>query len=142
MVKGKSKGKSKTKTKNKSTKQSQILNIFQRISNSRNNLSKSSNNLPAKLVDLNNYSGEGNGNDNVIKKSVSSSYTQVMHDGHMHVKGKQVINDSTKPFVLINEMENGSVQHYMMPRNNMIMISGKPITKKSKKSKKSKTSKK
>ena len=142
MVKGKSKGKSKTKTKNKSTKQSQILNIFQRISNSRNNLSKSSNNLPAKLVDLNNYSVEGNGNDNVIKKSVSSSYTQVMHDGHMHVKGKQVINDSTKPFVLINEMENGSVQHYMMPRNNMIMISGKPITKKSKKSKKSKTSKK
>lgn len=130
--------------KRKSSKQSKILNIFQRLSNSRNHLTKMSNNLPAKLVHLNNYSGEGNGN--VIKKSVSSTYTQVMHDGHMHVKGKQVINDSTKPFVLINEMENGDVQHYMMPRNknmnnqnNNIMISGIGI--KSKKTKKTKSKK-
>ena len=137
MVKSKSKSKTKSKSKSlKSSKQSQIINIFEKLSSSRNNIAKSRNNLPAKIMEL-------NGQETTSKsysKSVSSTYSQVMHDGHIHTEGKQVINDSTKPFVLINEMQNGSVQHYMMPKNNIIVSGVSGVSEKTKKIQKSKKS--
>ena len=50
-------------------------------------------------------------------KSVSSSYSSVMRNGEEHSKGKQIINNSTKPFIQIDEMLDGQVHHYMVPKN-------------------------
>ena len=50
-------------------------------------------------------------------KSVSSSYSSVMQDGHTRSKGKKIVNDSNKPYLQVDEMENGNTQHYMIPKN-------------------------
>ena len=99
-------------------------------------------------------------------KTISSTYSDVMENGHSHSEGKKVINDSTKPYVQIDELHNGHIEHYMVPRNTMstkptktiinisthnpMILDNQTITKKKKsktskkttKSKKSKTSKK
>ena len=56
-------------------------------------------------------------------KTISSTYSDVMENGHSHSEGKKVINDSTKPYVQIDELHNGHIEHYMVPRNT---ISTKP----------------
>ena len=82
------------------------------ITQERKNKTKSQSNLPARLMGMNKMS-----NPQSYSKSVSSSYSSIIHNGHKHIKGKEVINDSTKPFIKINEMEDGSVNHYMVPKN-------------------------
>ena len=90
-------------------------------------------------------------------KTISSTYSDVMKNGHSHSEGKKVINDSTKPYVQIDELHNGHIEHYMVPRNTMStkptetiinisthnpMILEHKTTTKKKKSKQSKKSKK
>ena len=52
-------------------------------------------------------------------KSVSSYYSTVMHNGESHNKGKKIVNESTNPNLEIDEIENGQVQHYMIPKNSI-----------------------
>ena len=42
-----------------------------------------------------------------------------MQDGETHTEGKDIFNDSTKPFLQINEMHDGNTQHYMIPKNSI-----------------------
>ena len=82
------------------------------ITQSRKNRTKSQSNLPARLIKMSNMQKPQS-----YAKTVSSSYSSIMHNGEKHVKGKQVINNSNKPFIQINEMQDGQVQHYMVPKN-------------------------
>jgi hypothetical protein len=108
----------------------------------RNNISKSQNNLPAHLMKINKKNKKTNINTNIntnvrpivfkksfnksFSKSASSSYSSVMKNGKtkIHSEGKEIINNSNKPFIEINEMNNGSIKHYMVPKNS---IPYKPI---------------
>ena len=139
---------SKTKKTTKSTKvniskaqhnlqtQQSILDILNRFSESRNAISKSQNNLPAKLMkmrssrfskqrNIENYNTNTEANQDMFSKSISSSFSSVMKDGHTHSEGKTIINNSNKPFIEIKEMENGHINQYMVPKNT---IPYKPIS--------------
>ena len=98
-------------------------------------LGKSEINLPARLMQ-NTYSHQTiNPQPLEYSKSVSSTFTSSMHNGVVHSAGKEVINDSTKPFIQVAELHNGQVVHYMIPRNQSNLASPSK-TKKTKKTKK------
>jgi hypothetical protein len=140
--KAKSKSKSKSKSKLHSTKHQSLLDIIKQMSVSRNNISKSQNNLPAHLMKMNKKNKKTNKitnkttniNTNIrpivfnksFSKSATSSYSSVMKNGKtkIHSEGKEIINNSNKPFIEIHEMDNGSIKHYMVPKNT---IPYKPI---------------
>ena len=93
--------------------QSRLLHLINDINTTRKDLTKMQTNLPAKLMQINAKPTKSQ----VYAKSVSSSFSSIMHNGHTHSQGKQVVNDSTKPYVRIDEMLNGDVKHYMVPKN-------------------------
>ena len=109
-------------------KHQSILDIIKSFA-SRNNISKSQNNLPAHLIKMNklqnttNTNITTNKNPNLVSKSFSKSsssyYSSVMKNGKIktHSEGKEILNNSNKPFLEINEMNNGTVKHYMIPKN-------------------------
>jgi len=107
--------------------QQNIIDLITKFSQASKNVTKSQSNLPARLMKTRNVGSvrgmtSMNNMRNMQKpqsysKSVSSSYSTVMNNGHIHSEGKKVINDSTKPFVQIDELHNGHVDHYMVPRN-------------------------
>jgi hypothetical protein len=115
-----------------------LENLIANTLNSRKDLTKSETNLPARLLAMNmsnrkptfpiqqNYS-----------KSISSTYSSTMHNGEVHSVGKKIVNDSTKPFVQVEEMHNGQVDHYMIPRKQISNSSNSSVLN----SKTSKTSK-
>ena len=97
------------------------------------------NNLPAKLMQLNNQQiinhsykhqsqdqsqAQAQAQPQVYAKSISSSFSSVMHNGHTHSQGKRIVNESHKPYLQVDEMIDGSTQHYMIPKNS---IPYKPI---------------
>ena len=152
----KTKSKSKSKPKSHHTKQepvvmqtsvmqepminqSRLLHLINDINTTRKDLTKMQTNLPAKLMQINAKPTKPQ----VYAKSVSSSFSSIMHNGHTHSQGKQVVNDSTKPYVRIDEMQNGDVKHYMVPKNTIpykpsrmitsMMKQTKQVAKKSKK---------
>ncbi len=102
-----------------------LINLVNDINTTRKDLSKMQTNLPARLMQLNNKSNQQTNThihipkdkSQVYAKSVSSTFSSIMHNGHTHSQGKKIINDSTKPYVQIDEMQNGNVQHYMIPKN-------------------------
>ena len=118
---------------------SRLLHLVNNINTSRKDLTKMQTNLPAKLMQINAKPTKPQ----VYAKSVSSSFSSIMHNGHTHSQGKQVINDSTKPYVQIDEMLNGDVKHYMIPKNTIPYKPSRMLTTMIKKtkysSKKSKT---
>ena len=93
--------------------QERLLHLVSDINTTRKDLTKMQTNLPAKLMQINAKPNKPQ----VYAKSVSSSFSSIMHNGHTHSQGKQVVNDSTKPYVQIDEMQNGDVKHYMIPKN-------------------------
>ena len=154
-----------------------LIDLITRISQASKNRSKSQSNLPARLMMMKNMSKKNTMirpmirpmmhmnpmKMNIIQKpqsyskTISSTYSDVMKNGHSHSEGKKVINDSTKPYVQIDELHNGHIEHYMVPRNTMStkptetiinisthnpMILEHKTTTKKKKSKQSKKSKK
>ena len=147
-TKTKSKSKSKPKSKSHQTTQepminhSRLLHLVNDINTTRKDLTKMQTNLPAKLMALNAKPTKPQ----VYAKSVSSSFSSIMHNGHTHSQGKQVVNDSTKPYVRIDEMLNGDVKHYMVPKNTIPYKPSRMITSMMKQTqhttKKSKTTKK
>jgi hypothetical protein len=92
--------------------QQKLIDLITMISQARKNKNKSRNNLPARLMKMSNMEKPRS-----YEKSISSSYSSIMHNGEEHNKGKEIINDSTKPFIQINEMKDGEIQHYMVPKN-------------------------
>lgn len=125
---------------------SRLLHLVNDINTTRKDLTKMQTNLPAKLMQINAKPTKPQ----VYAKSVSSSFSSIMHNGHTHSQGKQVVNDSTKPYVRIDEMLNGDVKHYMVPKNTIPYKPSRIITSMMKQtqhstkhsSKKSKTAKK
>ena len=152
----KTKSKTKTHQKHKAhpkqelmINRERLLHLVNDINTTRKDLTKMQTNLPAKLMQINAKPNKPQ----VYAKSVSSSFSSVMHNGHTHSQGKQIVNDSTKPYVQIDEMLNGDVKHYMVPKNTipykpskLLKINTSMIQQKnhssSKKTKKSKTVKK
>ena len=104
-----------------------LFNLIKKITQASKYRNKSKNNLPAHLMKLNLSSTNTNKGPKVYSKSVSSTYSSMMHNGHEHSKGKKIVNESTNPFIKIDEMEDGSVQQYVVPRNEIAMSSMQPF---------------
>ena len=131
--KGKSKSTSKStpKSTSKSTKHKSIVDIINRLSRTKHSFRKSQNNLPARLMKLNSpkivqhyknkhLSSKGKAstpNTQIFSKSMSSSYSSFTENGKTHSKGKAIVNNSTKPFIEITEMENGKTERFMIPKH-------------------------
>ena len=122
-----------SKTKETTNPYQNIINVINSLSNSRkkHSFSKSRNNLPAQLMNINKKSQHiSTSTSKKCKKSInphvvnrtfksSSSFSSITQNGETHSEGKKVINNSLKPFIEIKEMENGDVQHYMIPRTSL-----------------------
>ena len=129
---------------------SRLEYLLNNISNNRRGLVKSDINLPARLMVNERKSSRNTINikPQIYSKSISSSFSSTMHNGHIHSVGKEVINDSSKPYIQIAELHNGHLDKYIIPRNQSSKPSNssnpsKPISnKKTKKIKKTKISKK
>ena len=120
-----------SKTKETTNPYQNIINVINSLSNSRNkhSFSKSRNNLPAQLMNMNKKSQHiSTSTSKKCKKSInphvvnrtfksSSSFSSITQNGETHSKGKKIINNSLKPFIEIKEMENGNIQHYVIPKN-------------------------
>ena len=127
-----------------------LLDLIKNMSISRNNISKSQNNLPAHLMKMERK--HPHSKPKVFTKSFSKSfsnsassyYSSVMKNGKTktHSEAKEIINNSTKPFIEIKEMDDGTIRHYMVPKNTIqytgINNSSMSRQKKSRKSRKSK----
>ena len=123
-----------------------LINLINTINNNRKDIAKMHNNLPAKLMQLNNPTSLSQPHNNhhqqpqmhssSYAKSISSTFSSVMHNGHTHSQGKRIINESDKPYLEVEEMNNGTTQHYMIPKNT---IAYKPITFNHKNNSKTKT---
>jgi hypothetical protein len=115
-----------TKTKETTNPYQNIINVINSLSNSRNkhSFSKSRNNLPAQLMTIdkkNTKTSKHSSKPQVFNRTFksSSSFSSITQNGETHSKGKKVINNSLNPFIVINEMKNGDVQHYIIPKNSL-----------------------
>ena len=149
--KGKSKSSPKSTTSTKSSTKSNnnktIVDIINTLLRPNQNFRKSQNNLPARLMKLNapnhkvqhyknthlsNKENPLTTNTQILSKTMSSSYSSFTENGKTHSEGKEIINNSTKPFIEVTEMENGKTERFMIPKNT---IPYKSIKSKSMKSK-------
>jgi len=104
-----------------------LINLVNDINTTRKDLSKMQTNLPARLmqININNHKRKHSnkhkltGKPRVYAKSVSSTFSSVMHNNHTHTQGKTIVNESNKPYIKIDEIHNGDVQHYMIPKNSI-----------------------
>jgi hypothetical protein len=101
--------------------QQSLYDLITKISKERENKTKSQTNLAARLMRM--PSSKSNmlrmSKPKTYAKSVSSYYSSVVHNGESHNKGKKIVNESTNPNLEIDEMKNGQVQHYMIPKNSI-----------------------
>lgn len=118
-----------------------LENLLNDISNNRRELTKSDINLPARLMQNVNKSSNPQSKPLIVSKSISSSYAASMQNGEVHAAGKEVINDSTKPYIQVSELHNGHLDKYMIPKNESNIpkkTMPKTMTKKSKKTRNAK----
>ena len=115
-----------TKTKETTNPYQNIINVINSLSHSRNKhtFSKSRNNLPAQLMTIdrkNKTTSKHSSKPQVFNRTFksSSSFSSITQNGETHSEGKKVINNSLNPFIVINEMKNGDVKHYMIPRTSL-----------------------
>lgn len=112
-----------TINQNKEHQHQNILNLIAKFTESKQNFNKSRNNLPAKLMKMNNMNKVNNMHKTQsYAKSVTSSYSSLMKNGITHSSGKEIINESTNPYIRINEMHNGYIDKYMVPKNTIPYI--------------------
>ena len=100
-----------------SSTSNRLENLLNDISNNRQGLVKSDINLPARLMQNGNKSYNPQSKPLIVSKSISSSYAASLQNGEVHAAGKEVINDSTKPYIQVSELHNGHLDKYMIPRN-------------------------
>ena len=98
--------------------QQHLLNLITKISQERQNQTKSQTNLPARLMRMSSSMSRMS-KPKTYAKSVSSYYSTMTHNGESHNKGKKIVNESTKPYLEIDEMRDGQVKHYMLPKNSI-----------------------
>ena len=115
-----------TKAKETTNPYQSIINVINSLSNARNKhtFSKSRNNLPAQLMTIdkkNTKTSKHSSKPQVFNRTFksSSSFSSITQNGETHSEGKKVINNSLNPFIVINEMKNGDVQHYIIPKNSL-----------------------
>ena len=115
-----------TKAKETTNPYQSIINVINSLSNARNKhtFSKSRNNLPAQLMTIdrkNKKTSKHSSKPQVFNRTFksSSSFSSITQNGETHSEGKKIINNSLKPFIEIKEMENGDIQHYMIPRTSL-----------------------
>jgi len=115
-----------SKTKETTNPYQNIINVINSLSHSRNkhSFSKSRNNLPAQLMTIdrkNKKTSKHSSKPQVFNRTFksSSSFSSITQNGETHSEGKKIINNSLKPFIEIKEMENGDIQHYMIPRTSL-----------------------
>ena len=101
-----------------SMNQQNLLNLITKISQERQNQTKSQTNLPARLMRMPSSMSRMS-KPKTYAKSVSSYYSTMTHNGESHNKGKKIVNESTKPYLEIDEMQDDQVQHYMLPKNSI-----------------------
>jgi uncharacterized protein YcbK (DUF882 family) len=89
-----------------------LANLISNINTKSKGIKKMQSNLPAKLLKL-----SQNTKPKSYVKSVSSTFSSVMNNGESHSQGKKIVNDSTKPYLQIDEMQDGNIEHYMIPKN-------------------------
>ena len=113
--------------------ETRLARLINTTHESRKGLTKSQNNLPAKLLSLESpqsYNPEGHniqvhsqvhsqGNIQNHSYSKSSVVSSVMKDGEIHTEGKEVINDSNKPYLDVKEMHDGRLEHFKIPKNSI-----------------------
>lgn len=115
------------------TSSGRLSDLLNTISNNRQGLTKSEINLPARLMH-NDYKElvpteptipdtHASYSPMQYSKSYSSTFSSTMHNGHTHSAGKEVINDSSKPYIQVAELHNGKVERYMIPKNQTILSS-------------------
>lgn len=102
-----------------SSSSNRLENLLNTISNNRSAMTKSEINLPARLMQHSNISSSST-KPVIYSKSISSSFSSTMHNGEVHRTGKEVIDDSSKPFIQVSELHNNHLDQYMIPRNQHI----------------------
>ena len=103
---------------NRTMDQQKLLNLIAKISKERQNKTKSQTNLVAKIMKMPN-SIPIISKPKTYAKTVSSYYSTVSRNGESHNKGKKIINESTNPYLEIDEMRDGQVKHYILPKNSI-----------------------
>jgi hypothetical protein len=98
--------------------QQNLFNLITKISQERQNKTKSQTNLPARLMRIPSSMSKMS-QPKTYAKSVSSYYSTMTHNGESHNKGKKIVNESTKPYLEIDEMRDGQIHHYMLPKNSI-----------------------
>ena len=103
-----------------------IITIINSLNKSKKNhtFDKSRNNLPAQLMIIDKQTKKvslPSSKPQVVNRTLksSSSFTSITQNGETHLEGKKIINNSLNPFIEIKEMNNGEVQHYMIPKNTL-----------------------
>ena len=112
---------SNTQMQNHTMNQQKLVDLITKISQERKNKTKSQTNLVAKIMRIPSMSSSMSKmtKPKTYAKSVSSYYSTMTHNGESHNKGKKVVNESTKPYLEIDELKDGQVQHYMLPKNSI-----------------------
>ena len=109
---------SNTQMQNHTMNKQNLINLITKISQERKNKTKSQTNLVAKIMRLPSMSSKMS-QPKTYAKSVSSYYSSITRNGKSHNKGKKIVNESTKPYLEIDEMQDGQIQHYMLPKNSI-----------------------
>jgi len=126
-----------------------LIDLITKLSEATNEkqMSKSRNNLPAKLMQLPNRTKsmrimpnmqsiqsfpimnainkisfraptyKKNLFSNSSSNAISSTFSSYTHNGHTHSKGKKIINKSSSPYIKIDEMKNGNIHRYIVPKD-------------------------
>ena len=103
---------------NHTTNQQNLINLITKISQERKHKTKSQTNLVAKIMRLPSMDSRMS-KPKTYAKTESSYYSTMTHNGESHNKGKKIVNESTKPYLEIDEMQDDQVQHYMLPKNSI-----------------------
>jgi len=118
VVKRKSPTKSQKKIKHISNfeqNEERLLDLIKNISTSRQAMTPSKSNLAARLMTM--HTQQPMQHQHSRSFSSSSSFSSLMHNGHVQSQGKQIVNDSTKPYLAVKEMHNGHVNSFMIPKD-------------------------
>lgn len=122
-----------------------IMSLIKHITADRKRLTKSQTNLPAKLNSLSSHHRNPKPNITSVNiqpanysyaKTISSTFSSVVHNGKAHSEGKIITNESTKPFLNVKEMHNGEIEHFIIPKNTIKYKPSKAMMKTLKKSRK------
>ena len=112
----------------------------------RKNMSISKNNLASKLNKVNVGSDGSDVSDSsdgsmVYGKTITSSFSSVLHNGKLDTKGTKIQDDISKPYVEVDGFDNEEQYHYTISKKHLTMEKPLKLGKKKLKTKHRKTKK-